>query len=117
MTQSLFDVRGRVVIVTGGGRGIGRVYCEAFAQAGMRVVLADIHAEEAERAAAAIRASGGAALALRTDISLPEDAQAMAEAAASTRLRFNPLRSPADSAPCPAARSARTARPPPSCAA
>jgi len=82
MTKSLFNVAGRVVIVTGGGRGIGRVYCEAFAQAGMRVVLADIHGEEAERAAAAIRASGGAALAVRTDISKPDDAKAMAEAAA-----------------------------------
>jgi len=80
--MSLFDVAGRVVIVTGGGRGIGRVYCEAFAQARMRVVLADIFAEEAERAAAAIRAAGGAALAVRTDISREEDAQAMAEAAA-----------------------------------
>jgi 3-oxoacyl-[acyl-carrier protein] reductase len=78
----LFDVSGRVVIVTGGGRGIGRVYCEAFAQAGMRVVLADIHLEEAERVAAAIRAVGGAALALRADISREEDTQKMAEAAA-----------------------------------
>jgi 3-oxoacyl-[acyl-carrier protein] reductase len=78
----LFDVSGRVVVVTGGGRGIGRVYCEAFAQAGMRVVLADIHLEEAERVAAAIRAVGGAALALRADISREEDTQKMAEAAA-----------------------------------
>jgi 3-oxoacyl-[acyl-carrier protein] reductase len=78
----LFDVSGRVVVVTGGGRGIGRVYCEAFAQAGMRVVLADIHLEEAERVAAAIRAVGGAALGVRDDISREEDTQKMAEAAA-----------------------------------
>ena len=81
MEARLFDVAGRVVIVTGGGRGIGRVYCEAFAQAGMRVVLADIHGEQAESVAAAIRAAGGEALAVRTDISRPEDVQAMAEAA------------------------------------
>lgn len=80
--MSLFDLAGRVAIITGGGRGIGRVYGEALARAGMRVVLADVFAEEAERAAAAIRAAGGAALAVRTDISRPEDAQAMAEAAA-----------------------------------
>ena len=79
---TLFDVAGRVVIVTGGGRGIGRAYCEAFARAGMRVVLADIYLEEAERAAAAIRAAGGGALAVRADISRPDDTQAMAEAAA-----------------------------------
>jgi len=80
--KNLFDVAGRVVIVTGGGRGIGRVYGKAFAEAGMRVVLADIHGEDAERAAAAVRTAGGEALGLRTDISSPEQTQAMAEAAA-----------------------------------
>jgi 3-oxoacyl-[acyl-carrier protein] reductase len=80
--SSPFDVAGRVVIVTGGGRGIGRVYCEHFAKAGMQVVAADIYAEEAEQVARAIRAKGGKALAVRTDISRPEDVQAMAEAAA-----------------------------------
>jgi len=79
---NLFDVRGRVVIITGGGRGIGRVYCEAFARAGMRVVLADVYAEEAERVAANIRAEGGEAFAVRTDISRAEEAQAMADTAA-----------------------------------
>jgi 3-oxoacyl-[acyl-carrier protein] reductase len=80
--KNLFDVAGRVVIVTGGGRGIGRVYCRAFAEAGMRVVIADIHGEDAERAAGEIRAAGAQALAVRTDISRAEDAQAMAAAAA-----------------------------------
>jgi 3-oxoacyl-[acyl-carrier protein] reductase len=80
--SSLFDVAGRVVIVTGGGRGIGRVYCEHFAQAGMQVVAADIYAEEAEKVAATIREAGGKAIAVRADISKPEDVQAMAEVAA-----------------------------------
>jgi 3-oxoacyl-[acyl-carrier protein] reductase len=48
----------------------------------MRVVLADIHGEEAERAAASIRAGGGEALAVRTDISSAQEVQAMAGAAA-----------------------------------
>jgi 3-oxoacyl-[acyl-carrier protein] reductase len=82
MSSPLFDLAGRVVIVTGGGRGIGRAYGEACAQAGMRVVLADIQGEDAERAAAVIRERGGEAHAARTDISRPEDAQAMAETAA-----------------------------------
>ena len=80
--SSLFDVAGRVVIVTGGGRGIGRVYCEHFAQAGMRVVAADIYADEAEKVAHKIRTNGGEALAVRADISRESDTQAMAEAAA-----------------------------------
>ena len=73
---------GRVVIVTGGGRGIGRVYCEHFARAGMHVVAADIYAEEAEQVAQGIRDKGGKALAVPVDISQENAVQAMAEAAA-----------------------------------
>jgi 3-oxoacyl-[acyl-carrier protein] reductase len=80
--SSLFDVAGRVVIVTGGGRGIGRVYCEHFAEAGMHVVAADIYADEAEKVAQGIREKGGNALAVRTDISRVEEVEAMAAAAA-----------------------------------
>ncbi len=82
MSAAPFDLAGRVAIVTGGGRGIGRVYCEALARAGMRVVLADIHEKEAAHAADTIRADGGEAIALRADISRPDDVAAMAEAAA-----------------------------------
>jgi 3-oxoacyl-[acyl-carrier protein] reductase len=80
--MKLFDVAGRVVIVTGGGRGIGRVYCEHFAQAGMHVVAADIYAEEAASVAQGIREKGGKALAVRADISQEKEVEAMAEAAA-----------------------------------
>ena len=80
--MSLFDVAGRVVVVTGGGRGIGRVYCEHFARAGMQVVVADIYAEEAEKVARQITRNGGKAMAVRTDISQPAQVEAMAQAAA-----------------------------------
>jgi NAD(P)-dependent dehydrogenase (short-subunit alcohol dehydrogenase family) len=48
----------------------------------MHVVAADVFAEEAERVAKAIRGKGGKALAVRTDISKPEEVAAMADAAA-----------------------------------
>jgi 3-oxoacyl-[acyl-carrier protein] reductase len=75
----LFDLTGRVVIVTGGAVGIGRIYSEHLAAAGARVVIADIAAGAGEKTAERISRSGGEALFVRTDIS--EEAQTLALAA------------------------------------
>src|ERR1700686_2417654 len=63
-----FDLRDRVVVITGGGKGIGKVYAREFARAGARVVAADSDGEAAKAVAAAIAAEGGEALGLATDI-------------------------------------------------
>lgn len=72
---------GRVTLVTGGSRGIGRAVCFELAAAGARVgVNYAARADAAEEVVAAIRAAGGDAAALPGDVSDPAAAAAVVEA-------------------------------------
>lgn len=77
--DTAFSLKDKVVIVTGGGTGIGKVYSQRLAESGARVVLADIAAKEAEAVAADIAQTGGEALAVATDVSDPAAVEAMVE--------------------------------------
>jgi 3-oxoacyl-[acyl-carrier protein] reductase len=70
---------GRVCIVTGGGHGIGKAYCEGLAREGAAVAVAEIDGDAAERTATALRAEGASALELQTDVADDRSTQAMAE--------------------------------------
>ena len=72
-------LNGRVAIVTGGGHGIGKAYCEALAREGSAVAVAEIDGDAAERTAAALRASGARAIEIGTDVADEQSTQRMAE--------------------------------------
>lgn len=74
------SLRGRVAIVTGASKGIGRAVALALAGAGADVALAARGAEELERAAAEVRGQGVRALAVTTDVSVAESVQDLVEA-------------------------------------
>ncbi|MYB41476.1 MAG: SDR family NAD(P)-dependent oxidoreductase [Chloroflexi bacterium] len=75
------QLEGKVAVVTGGGSGIGEGIATAGADAGMRVVIADIEADAAERVANALRETGAEAIAVQTDVTDPDALDALADEA------------------------------------
>ena len=65
----MFNLGGKVAVVTGGGSGIGRAISTLFGAQGAHVVVVDLDGQAAEAAAAAITASGGSAEAAPCDVS------------------------------------------------
>lgn len=71
--STLFDLSGKVAVVTGGGDGIGRGCCRILAVAGASVVVSDINREKAQAVVDAIKADGGDAVAVECNVLKEED--------------------------------------------
>lgn len=72
-----FSLAGKVTVVTGGNRGIGRGIADGFAQAGAQVVIAARDTERSAQAVAEITADGGKAVAIAADVASRESLQAL----------------------------------------
>jgi 2-deoxy-D-gluconate 3-dehydrogenase len=79
MALDLFDLSGKVAVVTGGGTGIGRGMAMGLAQAGALVIVVGRRQEVIDQAAAEIRAQGGKADGMALDITRTKELPAFFE--------------------------------------
>lgn len=73
------NLNGKVIIVTGGARGIGQQYCQKLASEGAKVVCADIL--DSTETVELVKAAGGECIAVSVDVTSKESTEAMAKAA------------------------------------
>ena len=81
MPSRLFDLSGRVAIVTGSSRGLGLASARGMAEQGARVVISGRKPEACEAAVAEIRAAGGEAIAVPCNIGRKEELQRVVDTA------------------------------------
>lgn len=84
-------LEGRVSVVTGGGRGIGRAICLALAREGSDVVIASDVKSEVEAVAGEVAGIGRSALAYELDVTKPDQVEALAETTAARFRRLDVL--------------------------
>lgn len=101
--DTLFDLKGRVAVVTGAGSGLGAAMAIGYAQVGVDVVLADVNLDGAEKTRATIAEQGGKAEVVKLDVTDRAACFALADEVAASRGRVDILVNSAGSAfRCPA---------------
>ena len=84
-------LKDRVVVITGGGRGIGAATARTIVEEGGKVVIGDMLVTEGEATAAAIRAAGGDAIFVKTDVSREADCGRLVAAAVERHRKLDVL--------------------------
>src|SRR5690349_24643210 len=79
MASSLFDLTGKVAVITGSSRGIGRAIAERMAEHGAKVVVTSRKLDACEEVVKSIQAKGGEAIALACNISRKEELQKLVD--------------------------------------
>lgn len=74
----------KVAIVTGAASGMGKSIALLYAKEGAKVVVSDLNLEGAHKVAEEITSAGGTALAIKTNVAVEEDIQALVDTAVST---------------------------------
>jgi NAD(P)-dependent dehydrogenase (short-subunit alcohol dehydrogenase family) len=96
---SQFSLKGKVAIITGGGRGIGQAIAFAFAKAGAKVVVTSRKAQDLEATASEIKAFGGEAFPLPAHLGKTEEIKKMIDAVVAKYGRINILVNNAGASP------------------
>jgi len=89
--KTLFSLEGRIALVTGGSRGIGRMIAEGFLEYGAKVYISARKAEACNATAEELSARGGTCISLPHDISSVEGCRALAEDIRRNLSRVGPL--------------------------
>jgi dehydrogenase/reductase SDR family protein 4 len=79
MASDIFDLAGRVAVITGSSRGIGFASAMRMAEHGAKVVISGRKASACEQAAAQIRAAGGEAMAIPCNIGRKDEVRALVD--------------------------------------
>ena len=76
--SNLFDVAGKVVLVTGGSRGIGEMIARGFVDAGAKVYISSRKADACQALAEELSAGGGTCIAIPADLSTEDECRRLA---------------------------------------